>query len=134
MSKETIKLEVKEGLVQFHTKLQGKVIIDIQTLPLKRSDRQNRFYWGAVIPTVENCLKEAGYPINSEDTHEFLKNTFNKKSIIGPNLNEITIGQSTSKLSKDDFSVYIKKIEDFILENFNTTLPQPFENYENESN
>jgi len=132
MKKESIKTEVKDGLITIKTNLTGKVLIDIQNLPLKRSDRQNRYYWGVVIPLVKSCLESAGYTLNLDDTHEVIKQQFNKKVIVSENGHEITLGQSTAKLSKDDFAVFIKKIESFTIENFNTPLPQPFENYENE--
>lgn len=104
-----------------------EVIITIRKATKKRSNPQNNFYHGVVIPIMQNCLKDAGYLMNNEQVHELLKLRFLKETIF---VNEET-GEcverikSTTELSTTDFMSYIQHIQQFALEYFNTTIPDP---------
>ena len=85
-----------------------KLDITIRKHSEKRSNEQNRYYWGIVIPILADHF---GHD-NAEEMHEDLKQEFNPvPSKINP---EKIIGGSTTKLSTIDFfsadTSYIERI------------------------
>lgn len=106
---------------------ENEVIITIRKATKKRSNPQNSFYHGVVIPIMQNCLKEAGYLMNNEKVHELLKLRFLKESIL---VNEetgefIERVKSTTELSTVQMMEYIQDIQKFAAEYFNTVIPDP---------
>lgn len=74
-----------------------KLDITIRKQKVKRTNLQNRYYWGVVVPILADHF---GHD-NPEDIHSDLKLKFNPKpSKITP---ENTIGGSTTKLSTVEF-------------------------------
>jgi ribosomal protein L30E len=104
-----------------------ELIISFEKPKKKRSNGQNRFYYGVVLPIVQNCLKEAGHIMNLESTHDLIKMKFLKEIIL---TNEET-GEvverikSTSELSTSQFMDFISEIRTFTLDYFNTDIPEP---------
>jgi hypothetical protein len=106
-----------------------EVILTIQKAKKRRSNPQNSFYHGVVIPIMQQCLKDAGYLMTNESVHEMLKLRFLKESILvneetGEYLERI---KSTTELSTTDFIEYIMEIQKFAVEYFNTEIPSPNE-------
>ena len=106
------------------------VVISIQKQKKTRSNNQNAYYHGVVIPIMQQCLKDAGYLMTNESIHEMLKLRFLKESILvnedtGEYLERI---KSTTELSTTDFMEYIMEIQKFAVEYFNTEIPSPNEN------
>lgn len=90
----------------------------------QRSLPQNSFYWGIVIPFVQDGLKHLGHDITKEETHEFLKSKFNYYEIVNENTGEcVSIPKSTKRLSKIEFGEYIAKIQQFAAEFLNIVIP-----------
>lgn len=121
------KSDVKKLFDQLHD---GKFLIEISKHN-KRSNPQNRYYWGLVIPLVKNGIKEMGTELTSEETHEFLKAKFNTSELV----NEATgqteyLPRSTTILTKLAFSEYIQKIQQFAAEFLNIFIPDPGEQVE----
>jgi len=84
----------------------------------KRSDPQNRYYWGVVVAMIaDHC----GY--TSEELHEALKEKF-----LGANERDehglIKIG-STAALSKDEFAQYVNKVVQFAAMSLGVYIPDP---------
>lgn len=111
--------------------LEGKeIVIRIEKKKKKRSNPQNRFYYGVVIPLMQQALKESGTLMTSNDVHELLKLRFLKETIL---VNEET-GQiverikSTTELSTSGFMDYLSEITVFASEYFGVEIPQPNEN------
>lgn len=86
-----------------------------------RSLAANRYYWGVVIKVLE---EHTG--IDSEDFHEVLKFQFNKKKISILE-EEQEIGESTKKMTQDQFEKYIEKIRDWALNELDCYIPLPQE-------
>jgi hypothetical protein len=118
---------IPTDVVYFHDELpkyEGKdVEVTIKKLN-KRSNPQNRYYWGVVVYLIRERLNELGYvredlregelpaTLNREDVHLYLKENFNRKEIVNPETGEVlgTTSASTSSLSTDEFAKYIETI------------------------
>jgi hypothetical protein len=128
--------EVKNGTLTRNTNLikdaiqtfEGKqIVIKIEKAKKKRSTQQNRFYYGVIIPIVQNCLKEAGHVMTNESTHDLIKLKFLKETLF---VNETT-GEvierikSTTELSTSQFMDLLAEINNFTFEYFGVSLPSP---------
>lgn len=85
------------------------IIIDIRKRHPKRTNNQNRYYWGHIIKTLADAL---GYL--PDEMHEILKHKFltiEKKIIYdGEELETVIITKSTANLKTVEFEEYLEKI------------------------
>ncbi|MCK4328748.1 hypothetical protein KAX02_02790 [candidate division WOR-3 bacterium] len=100
-----------------------KLDVIIRKTKTKRSNLQNRYYWGVVIPILANYF---GHD-NAEDIHGDLKLKFNPiQSKINP---EQKIGGSTTKLSTIEFfsadDSYIERIVRWAAMEHSVYIPPP---------
>lgn len=103
----------------------GKYVIELSA-PNKRSNPQNRYYWGLVVPLVQMGIKELGTEITKEECHELLKARFNTEELVNTETGEcIKLPRSTTNLNKEQFSDYISKIQQFASEFLNVVIPDP---------
>lgn len=115
---------IKDAIATFENK---QVVIKIEKFKKKRSTQQNRFYYGIVIPILQNCLKEAGHIMTNESTHDLIKLKFLKETLF---VNETT-GEvierikSTTELSTSQFMDLLAEINNFTFEYFGVSLPSP---------
>ncbi len=68
----------------------------------KRTDAQNRYYWGVVLTIIGNHTGNA-----TEDLHEVIKAKFLPRKFITLGGREIEIDKSTKKLSVQEFTQYL---------------------------
>lgn len=96
----------------------------------KRSNNQNAYYHGVVLPIILQGLKEVGYnevkTVN--DAHEVLKYLFLKKQIPNVNTGEVitTLG-STARLTTIEFMEFIEQIQQWAAEYLNVQILAPNE-------
>jgi len=115
---------IKNAIATFEGK---QVVIKIEKFKKKRSTQQNRFYYGIILPIVQNCLKEAGHIITNDSTHDLIKLKFLKETLF---VNEET-GEvierikSTTELSTSQFMDLLAEINNFTFEYFGVSLPSP---------
>jgi hypothetical protein len=115
---------IKDAIQTFEGK---QIVIKIEKAKKKRSTQQNRFYYGVIIPIVQNCLKEAGHIMTNESTHDLIKLKFLKEVLF---VNEET-GEvierikSTTELSTSQFMDLLAEINNFTFEYFGVSLPSP---------
>jgi hypothetical protein len=115
---------IKDAIATFDGK---KIVIKIEKAKKKRSTQQNRFYYGVIIPIVQNCLKEVGHIMTNESTHDLIKLKFLKEALF---VNEET-GEvierikSTTELSTSQFMDLLAEINNFTFEYFGVSLPSP---------
>jgi len=108
----------------------GAYVVDISKKN-KRSKPQNAYYWGVCITLVRKGFEDLGHEINSEEVHEFLKGRFNFKEVINEDTGEVLqVPLSTTRLNKEQFSIYIEKIQRFAVEFLNIQIPNPNEQTE----
>ena len=99
------------------------VVITIRKYKTKRTNEQNRYYWGVVVPILADYF---GHD-NVEDMHEDLKLKFNPvESKIDKTKK---IGGSTTKLSTIDFysaeNSYVERICRWASMEFSIYIPPP---------
>lgn len=138
MQKITIRSSVNNGNLKRNRNLiidaiksfeGADVLITLEKPKKKRSNPQNAFYYGVVIPIVQNCLRDAGYVMTNEATHDLIKLKFLKEAIL---TNEET-GEvvervkSTTELSTSQFMDFVAEIRQFTNEYFGVDIPEPNE-------
>jgi len=99
----------------------------------RRSNPQNRYYWGIVIPAIKAGLKDGGMVLQTNEVHELLKFRFLKEDRpIGNDGEFITIPGSTAVLDVDEFVAYTDRCIQFAAEYLNVNIPAPGEQAEME--
>lgn len=109
--------------------MDGKEIdIVMKKAKSKRSDRQNRYYFGCVVPIICQALKDLGHDLNKVECHEWLKMKFNYTSIADGQGNHISdIPKSTTRLTKTEFGEFIERVAQFAATHLNVAIPEPNE-------
>jgi len=96
----------------------------------KRSDNQNRYWWGCVIPLVKQGLNDCGYNEirTNEDAHEVIKGVFLKRSIVSEKTGEvIEFSGSTADLQTVEFNKLIEDVVQWAVEFLSIQIPMPNE-------
>ena len=96
----------------------------------KRTSPQNRYYFGAIIPIVQDGLKAVGVTMSKEQTHELLKYKFLKREFITSDGDILQSVGSTTELSTIEFSEYKESIQHWASEYLNIIVPDPNEQIE----
>ena len=73
----------------------------------KRTERQNRFYWGAYLPLIAKKTGEH----NLDSLHELFTGKFLTESVVEVLGQKVRMKKSTTTLSRSAFSEYIMNIE-----------------------
>jgi hypothetical protein len=118
----------RKKLTEWFEENKGKMFtLKIERKKKKRSNEQNAYYWGVVIPMVRERLHELGNEFNSQETHEALKAKFNTKDIVNEDGVVEDIVQSTGALSTTDFMIYLDKIQRWANQFLGIVIPNPNE-------
>lgn len=128
-------------------KYEGKDVQITVTKLNKRSNPQNRYYWGVVVYLIRERLNELGYvredlregelpaTLTREDVHLYLKENFSRKDIVNPDTGEVlgTTSVSTTELSTDEFARYVETIITWCSTHLDLEIPsaEPEFNYNN---
>jgi len=115
---------IKDAIATFEGK---QIVIKIEKAKKKRSTQQNRFYYGIILPIVQNCLKEAGHVMTNESTHDLIKLKFLKETLfVNEDTGEVIERiKSTTELSTSQFMDLLAEINNFTFEYFGVILPSP---------
>jgi len=105
------------------------VVLTIDKPKKKRSNNQNAFYWGCLIPLMQLGAKDTfGETWSNDKAHKHLSNLFVYHESINVNTGEITkTHKSTTELTTTDWEVYVTEIRIYLLENFDIDAPEPNE-------
>ena len=105
----------------------GYYWLTIQSKHRGRSGQQNAYYWGVVVEAARLCMSEhEGQDVDAEYTHELLKYHLNPCTIqIGEK--SLTLGGSTSKMSTVEFSDYVAKCREWVMDMFSVYVQEPNE-------
>jgi hypothetical protein len=108
-----------------------EVVISFSNLKRSRSNSQNRFYWGVVIPLIQNGLLEATGELRSSDNihYKILLPLFAPiNEIVNKNTGEIINEKLTSSdLTTTQFQIYFLEIQKWAAEFLNIDIPNPNE-------
>ena len=109
---------------------EGKNIqITIEKATKKRSNQQNRYYWGILIPIFRKTILDAwGDYLDKETSHLWLKQKMNYNERVNEATGEVfKIPKSTTENTTTEQEIYHKKIRDFLFQSFNVDVPLPGE-------
>ena len=108
------------------------VVLTIAKAKKKRSNNQNAYYWGLLIPLTQNAIKtEWGEIWSKEKTHDFYKLHFNYIEKVNETTSEvIKIPKSTTDNTTTQQEEYHAQIREFLKDWFNVTAPLPNEDLE----
>ena len=108
------------------------VVLTIAKAKKKRSNNQNAYYWGLLIPLTQNAIKtEWGEIWSKEKTHDFYKLHFNYIEKVNETTSEvIKIPKSTTDNTTTQQEEYHAQIREFLKDWFNVTAPLPNEGLE----
>lgn len=113
-------------LIQWSKDHIGKnIILSVKVNRRKRTNPQNSYYWGVVVPTIKRAMNSYGNDFSTEETHEFLKAQFNYKEVEAGDGHYLKVPESTTKLDTFHFGEYIDKITVFAAEMFGVEIPKP---------
>ena len=112
-------LDDKHRFLNYLSSLDGKrVTVAVEKEKRKRSNQQNRWYWGVVLQLISEHTGE-----EPEDLHEALKAHFAKKKVVG----SIVVPSATRYLDTIDFSEYCEKVRRWAAEELSINIPDPNE-------
>jgi len=109
---------------------EGKeVVITFDKPKKKRSNSQNAYYFGCLIPIVQNAINtEWGEIWSVEKTHDFLKMQFNFTEKVNEETGEIIkLPKSTTENTTTAQEEYHTQIREFLKEWFGVYAPLPNE-------
>ena len=100
----------------------GRVLVRVG--PPKRSDEANAYYW-LVLGLIE---EHTGH--SADDLHEYFKQRFIPKRLAlsddnGEVKDDVVIGGSTAKMSRQDFYDYVEAVRHFALVELHIETPDP---------
>lgn len=121
-------LEHSEDLRAVLQRFDGQeILVEISKLPMKRSERQNKYYFGLVVPYFQAIWKEAIGGLTKDMTHEMLKHNFLPMDIISPSTGKtVRICRSTRDLSTKEFSEYLDACRAYYLHETGEPIPLPY--------
>lgn len=98
----------------------GEYVIEIKRNHAIRSISQNKYYFGVCLKIIST---ETG--MTPEELHDLFKFKFNAKMIQFKNGWTEVVPGSTKKLDSAKFGVYINKVRQYVLNQFNIVIPDP---------
>lgn len=84
-----------------------KVTLEVHTRKAKRTDQQNRYYWGVYLPLI---AKETGNH-NLDALHSLFSSLFLTEKVVEVMGRKVRIKKSTTALGVGEFCEYIMNIE-----------------------
>ena len=103
---------------EYYQQFEGKEVqILVESKKRKRSNKQNRYYWGVVISILCDYF---GY--DNDEMHEALKWQFLRKKDLDPP----TVG-STRKMSTVEWEDYMSKVRSWASLEYGVNIPEPNE-------
>ena len=136
MAKIKIHTKVENGITKHNyqireaiRKFEGQhLTIVLYKSEKKRSNEQNSFYWGVIVPIMKQGLLDCGYRMTIDEVHEYIKGKFCITEKVNEETGEIiSFAGSTTDLSTTDFMAMFEEIKQFAAEFLNTEIPDPGE-------
>lgn len=145
MQKFNIKTSVNKGKIIEHQNLlndaltvfEGKeILITVERFYKKRSNKQNRYYWGVIIEHWKNIIRqEWGEIWTIDEVHDFLKANLNFQVFVDEGTGELAVNPVTNEVIKKPKSTkenttysqeeYHKSCRDLAFEMFGYIIPEP---------
>lgn len=121
----------REKLEQWIRQRPGRqIVLSIELRRKRRSNPQNAYYWGVVVPMVKDAINDFGNEFDTEETHEFLKARFNSVEVEMKDGYYFDVPRSTTGLTTVDFMAYLDRIKLFGADILGIYIPDPNEQTE----
>jgi hypothetical protein len=126
----------RKQLVAAIAHFEGKpVTITIERTKRKRSNPQNRWYWGVALPIVRQALNDNGNPFTTQHTHELLKVALIKicpevvldETVIESTGEVLQRIRSTAEFTTSEFMDFKSAIQQWSAEVLGVEIPDPNE-------
>lgn len=120
----------RERIHELLLTLENKQIeVTIKRKRKTRSNPQNAYYWGVVIPLlVDGIYNQWGEYQSKEQAHELLKERFCFNEVVNEDTGEvIKLKKSTTYLTTVEMEIYLEQCRQFLNEWFGITAPLPNE-------
>lgn len=92
----------------------------------KRSEKQNRYYWGVVIRMLTAEFRRLGNDVDDRMVHETCTKKFAPVYIYGEGGEVLeTVGSSTALMNRDEMIQYIDRIVFWCQEKLGLSIPAP---------
>ena len=117
----------KRDLIGRLAALTGMHRVTVVKYRVRRSDRQNRYYWPCFVHVFGEFLRDQGETVDDDQVHELLKNRFLEVVIANRATGEVigSTARSTTKLSTVEFNDYLDRIAHWLAETFGIIVPDP---------
>lgn len=92
-----------------------------------RSQNQNRYMWGVLIPAIQRAMREEGNLYTPEDIHYIMKIRLGFYRLIELNGFSFKVAEPTRTMSTKDFMAYVEIYQSWALENLGIRIPDPNE-------
>lgn len=137
MSKSWAILTIEEGKPTnpaplrkiFNSLKDGRYNVEVTKIT-KRSNQQNRYLHGLLIPEFRRALNSVGYDEvkTDEQAKEIMKQMFLKRQVINKETGEVLeYVQQTRDMTKEENGILIEDVIKFCAENMNYQIPYPNE-------
>lgn len=124
----TLKITNRKAFLEhLRTFIGCEIVITIEKKKRKRSELQNAYYHGVILPCVRMGLKDMGFQEyrTNEQVHDLLKYRFLKTDSANEHGQFIERIKSTTELSTSEFMDFIAEIQQFSAEFLNISIPEP---------
>ena len=104
------------------------ICITIEKARRKRSNPQNKYYWGVVVFLITKTISDMGNLWTAEDTHLYLRNKFLLESVPVNDSGEfIDRAKSTTELATFEMETYLEQVRAWAAQTLGVVVPLPNE-------
>lgn len=121
------KAEQRRTLEQLLRSLRGVHRVEVVRYRKRRSDAQNRYYFGVVVRYLQDFLREQNEHRTTDEVHTIFKAKFLKREQVNQSTGEV-IGEylmETKKLTTAEFTRYIEDCRAWLSDMFHIQTPDP---------
>lgn len=119
--------EVKRALMRTIGTLTGPYDVTLKPRRATRSNQQSRYYFGVVVRSFTDFLKDQGQQVSTEEAHDLLKAKFLSRELVNLDTGE-PIGatlRSLTELDVNEMARFIDSCIRWLEEVFGIVVPQP---------
>jgi hypothetical protein len=90
-----------------------------------RSQQQNRYYWGVVLPFVQRWIGSSGQSVTTDALHEYFRAGYLSYTFVAEGVDARRVARSTASLSVEEMAAYIDAVSGWCIERTGSAPPQP---------